>query len=101
MKKYGVYSHVKGSNFAPMLIREFDMLKDAVREAYRLARCNYRNVTLVDEFIVGNNTGVVLNPLIFNERIRYVIEQGIIVRSIQGYWCNESKHNFLVKAGIV
>ena len=101
MKKYGVYAHLKESKMAPWFIREYDTLKDAVREAYRLARCYYRNTRYSDEFIVGNNTGITLNPLAFNECIRYSIDQCIIrddvYKSMHVYWGNEIKHAFLIK----
>lgn len=84
MKKYGIYAHVKGSNIVPVLIRESDTLKAAAREAYRLARCNYRKVNFAYEFIVGNNTGVTLNQFVFNEAVRYIIDHGTIASFEKG-----------------
>lgn len=85
---------------APWMIREYDTLKDAVREAYRLARCHFRNTTFSDEFIVANNTGITLNSPTANEVIRYSVVNCIICDNIFSwihvYW---GKHSFSVKVG--
>lgn len=103
MKKYGVYAYVEGSNNAPWLIREFDGLKDANREAYRLARYNFRNAVFSTEFIVGNNTGITLNLLEFNESIRYLTEHLKAFNDVFGWlyvcWENETRNSFLIKGG--
>lgn len=102
MKKYGVYAHVKGSNMSPWLIREFDVLKDANREAYRLARCDFRNALVSTTFIVGSNTGITLNLLEFNESVRYLIEHIVAFNDVFGWlyvcWESETRNSFLIKS---
>lgn len=55
MKKYGVYVLHSGSKDGAWLMREYSELKDAVREAFRLARCRYHYTAeqLTDTFYCG------------------------------------------------
>lgn len=99
MKKYAVYEHVEGNKRSPWLLREFDTLKDANREAYRLARCNFRNEEFSCEFIVGNNTGMTLNLSLFNEYIRYSIEHGAVFNDMFSWlrvYCWNKTRKFLI-----
>lgn len=76
MKKYGVYTVCSGSKNGAWLIREYDRLKDAVKEAYRLSRCRYHyTAQLADIFIVASNTGITLNLTAGQEYVRYFVER--------------------------
>lgn len=86
---------------SPWLIREFGTLKDANREAYRLARCYYGKSEVSVKVIVGNNTGITLNASEFNECIRYSIENCKVFDNIFSwihvYWGNETQHSFSIR----
>lgn len=81
---------------APLLIREYDTLKDANKEAYRLARCGFRYTTFSEEFIVGNNTGITLNLSSFNECVRYSMFKYKEIACIGVF---SKQNSFLIKVG--
>lgn len=86
MKQYGVYAMCRGSKNGALLIREYNTLKDAVKEAYRLARCRYHyRAQLADSFIVASNTGITLNLTVGREYVRYVVERYIVFDDTVGF----------------
>lgn len=106
MKKYGVYVACIGSKNGARLIREYNTLKDAVKEAYRLSRCRYHyTAQLTDTFIVASNTGITLNNS-GQEYIRYFVERyrvfdrTIAILEIVG-GVTGVKRTFTVKDGII
>lgn len=107
MKQYGVYVACSGSKNGALLIREYNALKDAVKEAYRLSRCRYHYRTqLADIFIVASNTGITLNLTTGREYVRYVVERYIVFDDTVGFLKISGgqigiKHTFMVKAGII
>lgn len=106
-KKYGVYTACSGSKNGEWLIREYNTLKDAVKEAYRLSRCRYHyRAQLADAFIVASNTGVALNLTSGREYVRYFVERYIVFDSTIGFLeiyggVTGVKRSFIVKEGIL
>lgn len=107
VKQYGIYVSCSGSKNGAWLIREYNTLKDAVKEAYRLARCRYHYRTqLANTFIVASNTGITLNLTVGREYVRYFVERYIIFDDTIGFLEISGgqtgvKHTFIVKAGII
>lgn len=107
MKKYGVYAVCSGSKNGAWLIREYNTLKDAVKEAYRLSRCRYHyTAQLTDIFIAASNTGITLNLTAGQEYVRYFVERYrvfdrmIAILEISG-GVTGVKCTFTVKEGII
>lgn len=107
MKKYGVYTACSGSKNDAWLIREYNTLKEAVKEAYRLSRCRYHyTAQLTDIFIVASNTGITLNLIAGQEYVRYFVERyrvfdrTIAILEISGGQTGV-KRTFIVKEGII
>lgn len=108
MKKYGVYVLHSGSKDGVWLMREYSELKDAVREAFRLARCRYHHIAeqLADIFIVGDNTGIVFDPNNGIEYITYCVDcftvaDNVVRRIIMIGDQNRLKSSCPVKVGII
>ena len=107
MKKYGVYAAWSGSKNGAWLIREYNTLKDAVKEAYRLSRCKYHyTAQLMDIFIVASNTGITLNLTVGREYVRYFVERYIIFDDMIGFLEISGgqtgvKRTFMAKTGII
>ena len=76
MKKYGVYA-CSYRNYTESLTRESSSLKDAVKDAYRLARCELHarkaEVEGIIAFSVGNNTGVEIEYDLYYEKCRFIV----------------------------
>ena len=104
MKKYAVYClDNKSDKF--FLSREFDALKEAVKEAYRMARCAFYNQKYLNdsiEFAAGINVGINVSYYKYKALVRFVkgthITRGDRIAWINIY--NGRKYSSTVKWGI-
>lgn len=108
MKKYGIYVACDDIKSCAWLAREYSVLRDAVTEAFRLSRCrrNQPDSRFADIFIVGDNTGIVLDTNAGRTYITYYVDHfivfdvviGQIVASIE----NDGQCNmWIVKEGVI
>ena len=105
MKKYSVYClDNKSDKF--FLSREFDTLKEAVKEAYRLARCSFHNRKYLNdsvEFAVGINVGIKVSYYKYKALVRFVQGNYITNTGDRVAWINiynGKRYNSTVKWGI-
>lgn len=70
MKKYAIYRSWNGGYANAVLIREANSIREACKEAYRLARCAYSCNQSRISLIVGINVGIQIDTK-FTELMRY------------------------------
>lgn len=97
-KRYGIY-FVGCESGLEILIKEYSTLKEACKEAYSLSRGHYKYDGRQAVFIVGNNTGILVNEESFIEYIRFTIIHSIFMgtRDYVLLIAGTGRENYIVK----
>lgn len=99
MKRYGIYSSLDGRLDWATLIKEYSTLKEACKDAYSLSRGHYKYDGRQMVFIVGNNTGILVNEESFIEYIRFTIIHFALIGQRDSVWLivGNANRNYIVK----